>query len=64
MIYAAIFASLGWHTFCDAIPKGEIPLAIVGISAYVIGMICGQIVEDRLKKRIEKLERELRKEVK
>ena len=62
MIYAAIFAAVGYHTFCDAIPNGEIPLVIIGITAYVIGIICGEIVENRLKKRIEKLEKELRKE--
>lgn len=56
MIYAAICATLGWHTFCDATPKGEKLLALIGIVLYVGGMICGEIIESRLKKRIEKLE--------
>lgn len=64
MIYASIFASLGWHTFCEAMPEGEIPLAIIGIACYLIGMIVGHIVEDRMNKRIEQLEKELRKEAK
>lgn len=63
MIYAAIFASLGWHTFCDAIPEGEIPLAIIGIVCYLSGMIVGHIIEYRMNNRIQKLEKELRKEV-
>lgn len=63
MIYAAIFASLGWHTFCDAIPEGEIPLAIIGIVCYLSSMIVGHIIENRMNNRIQKLEKELRKEV-
>lgn len=63
MIYAAIFATIGWHAFCDAMPKGEKILALIGFAMYLAGMICGQIVEDRFKKRIENLEQELRKDV-
>lgn len=64
MIYAAIFASLGWHTFCDALPKGEKLLALIGLAFYIIGILAGHIIEDRLNDRIKKLEKELGKEVK
>jgi hypothetical protein len=64
MIYAAIFASLGWHTLCEAIPEGEMPLALIGVVCYLIGMIAGHIIEDRMNKKIQKLEEELRKEAK
>ena len=60
MIYAAIFASLGWHTLCEAIPEGEMPLAIIGIVCYLSGMIVGHIIEDRMNEKIKKLEEELR----
>lgn len=56
MIYAAICASFGWHTFCDAMPKGEKLLALIGLAFYIGGMIGGEIVESRLNKRIKKLE--------
>lgn len=57
MIYCAIVAAFGWHTFCDAMPKGEKLLAFFGLVCYVSGMIIGDIVESRLNKRIEKLEK-------
>lgn len=57
MIYAAICATLGWHTFCDAMPKGENLLGLIGLVFYIGGMIGGEIIENRLKKRIEKLEK-------
>lgn len=63
MIYAAIFATIGWHTFCDAMPKGEKILALIGFTMYIIGMICGDMVEKRYKNRIENLESKMIKEV-
>ena len=62
MIYAAIFATIGWHTFCDAMPKGEKILALIGFAMYMTGMICGELVENRLKKRIKNLESKIIKE--
>ena len=63
MIYCAILCAYGWHTICDALPAGNKWLALYGLACYVGGMIVGEIVESRLKKRIEKLEKELRKDV-
>ena len=57
MIYCAVTAAFGWHTFCDALPNGENLLPIFGLVCYIVGIICGQIVEDRLNERIEKLEK-------
>ena len=62
MIYAAIFATIGWHTFCDAMPNGEKILALIGLAMYMTGMICGELVENRLKKRIKNLESKIIKE--
>lgn len=63
MIFCAIAASFGWHTLCDALPEGNKWLALVGFTFYAIGIIGGEIVEKRLNNRIEKLEKELRKDV-
>lgn len=57
MIQCATLVAVGWAMFYDGIYNGDKWLAIIGITLYIFGMICGEIIERRMIDRIEKLEK-------
>lgn len=63
MTFFAIMASLWWHTLCDAVPQGDISLALLSFVCYAGSVVGGYIIEMKLYKRIKNLEKELRKDV-
>lgn len=57
MIYAASVMSIGWVMFAMASYENSAVMSIIGILVYLFGFVTGQMIEDRLKKRIEELEK-------
>ena len=60
MIYASIMASIGIALFVTAAFEDYKFVYSVGMVLYFVGMIIGNIIEDRLEKRIKKLEDKLK----
>ena len=63
MAYFTLMSSIGWTVLFDGILNSNNFVTIMGVVIHVACMITAEILEDRFKNRIEKLEKEL-KEVK
>ena len=57
MIYASITASIGIALFVTSAVEGWKWVGAIGIALYFVGLITGNIIEDRLEKRIKELEK-------
>lgn len=60
MAYFALLSSIGWTIFFYGMLNNNTLVTILGVVTYVISMITAEIIEDRFRNRIEKLEKELK----
>ena len=60
MAYFTLLASIGWTIFFYGMLNNNTLVTILGAVTHVISMIIAEIIEDRFKNRIEKLEKELK----
>ncbi len=60
MAYFALLSSIGWTIFFYGILNSNTLVTILGVITHVISMITAEIIEDRFRNRIEKLEKELK----
>lgn len=57
MVYTSALMSIGWAMYAMASYENSIVMKIIGMLCYVFGYITGIIIENRLEKRIEELEK-------
>lgn len=60
MIYSSITASIGIVLFVTSAVEGWKWVGAIGMMLYFVGMITGNVIEDRLEKRIKELENKLK----
>lgn len=60
MAYFALMSSVGWTVLFYGILNSNTLVTILGVVTHVISMITAEIIEDRFRNRIEKLEKELK----
>ena len=60
MAYFALMSSVGWTVLFYVVLNSNTLVTILGVVTHVISMITAEIIEDRFRNRIEKLEKELK----
>ena len=60
MAYFALMSSVGWTVLFYGVLNSNTLVTILGVVTHVISMITAEIIEDRFRNRIEKLEKELK----